>query len=287
MRALTVGIGRHTHRSEDGGATWARSLREVPRKDTPIARGAVDLTRLPSRPGGTVWDLVSVLPDGFGVAVDHEATAASSSRPSEPREVARVFRTHDGGRTWHEHELKVKWKLRQVLRRATLSWPVEEFASLVLSPPAAVVLAWEDPWIYDGARSHVISSRDRGESWRYHGFGCTNLVADGFGRLLALGGECFLESVDGGAKWARRELTVEWPRGHQPHGNLLRQVAFVDPDRAFALVVHWRCGTSFAPTHVGLLGTTDGGSHWRHVHVFDGPDAGDVNERHMLTIDVQ
>src|SRR5262245_15744942 len=112
MREITVGIGQYTHRSEDGGATWVKALRETPGRHTPIVRGTVELSRLPSRPGETVWDFVCALPDGFGVAVNHEATAASSSRPSEPGRRAHVFRTHDGGRTWHEHELNVEWKLR-------------------------------------------------------------------------------------------------------------------------------------------------------------------------------
>jgi len=287
MREITVGIGRRTHRSADGGTRWVESLREVPPKHTPIVRGAVDLARLPGRPRETVWDLVAILPDGFGVAVDHELAPASPSRPGEPSALAHVFRTRDGGRTWHEPELKPRWKLRQILRRATLSWPVEEFASLVLSPPATVVLTWEDPWIHDGARSHVILSRDGGESWRYHGLGSTNLVADGSGRLLALNDGFLLESLDGGAEWARRELAIEWPTGHRQAGNLLRHAVFVDPSSAYALLVHWRCGASFAPSHVGLLRTTDGGSLWRHVQVFDGPDAGDVNERHVLTLDVR
>ena len=54
MREITVGIGQYTHRSEDGGATWVKSLREIPGEHTPIVRGTVDLTRLPSRPRETV-----------------------------------------------------------------------------------------------------------------------------------------------------------------------------------------------------------------------------------------
>lgn len=290
MHRITVGIGQHTHHSDDGGATWVESLREIPGKHAPIVRGTVNLTRLPSRPRETVWDLVSVLPHGFGVAVNHEATGANASRQSEPSTLANVFRTHDGGQTWHEHELKVKWRLTGLLRRAAMSWPVEEFTSLVLVQPDTVVLSWEDPWIYDGARSHVIYSHDRGELWRYRCLGHTNpyLVADYSGSLLALNDGFFLESVDAGAKWAKREFAVEQPPGVQREKvNLLRHAVFVELNIALALLVHWKRGASHAPAHVGLLHTSDNGTHWRHVHVFDGPDVGDVNERHMLTLQVE
>ena len=285
MSEITVGIGQYTHRSVDGGATWVKARRVIPGKHTPVVRGSVDLSNLPSRPRETVWDFVTLLSDGFGIAVNHETTGAK-----EPTQLAHVFRTQDGGRTWHEHETKVKWKLTQALRRAFMSWPVEEFFSLVLSSPVTVVLGWEDPWIFDGARSHAIYSRDRGESWRYHALGYANpfLAADASGRLLALGDGVILESVGGGPKWTRRKLTVAWPPGHQVKTEgMPRHVTFADPSSAFALIVHWRCGPTFAPTHVGLLHSTDGGATWRHVHVFDGPDIGDVNERHMLTLEVR
>jgi photosystem II stability/assembly factor-like uncharacterized protein len=197
-----------------------------------------------------------------------------------------VFRTHDGGQNWHELRLNVRWKLTDIMRRWTAS-PVEQFNSLVLTPPGAVVLSWEDPWLFEGAKSHVLYSGDRGESWRYLSLGHTNptLVADDSGRLLALNAGYFLESADGGAVWSKREFAVEWPSDHQHEKtNLLRQVMFVEPNIAFALIVHWKRGLNFAPAKVGLVRTTDNGAHWFHVHVFDGPDIGDVNERHMLTL---
>jgi len=285
MSEIIVGIGRYVHRSVDGGSTWTRSLREIPGKHTPIVRGTVDLAGLPSRPPGTIWDAVSVLSDGFGVAVNHETTDADPASTNAPSSLAHVFGTNDGGRTWHEHRLKVRWKLTQAIRRATMSWPVEEFTSLVLTRPDTVVLSWEDPWIYDGARSHAIFSHNRGESWRYncHGY---NAFSDCSGRLMSLRNGFFLESRDGGEHWAKRKLAVEWPSGFQ-HGKVLRHVTFLELDVALALVVRWRRGITFDPANVGLFRTTDNGSQWRQLHLFDGPDVGDVNERHMLTLQVR
>ena len=288
MSVLAVGIGQHVHRSGDGGATWTRSLREVPGRHTPVVRGRVDLTRLPPRPRETVWDMVSVLADGFGVAVNHEAADPDPADPDAPRRLANVFRTLDGGRTWHEQPLDVSWKLTDRMGRWTISWPVEEFTSLVLVRPDTVVLSWEDPWLHDGAKSHVLHSGDRGGTWRYHGLGYANptLTADGSGRLWVQADGGLLESVDGGAKWSRRAFTIEWPADHQGEkANVLRHIVFVAPETAFALIVHWKRGLSFAPAHVGLVRTTDRGARWSHVHVFDGPDIGDVNERHMLTLE--
>lgn len=285
MSEIIVGIGRYAHRSVDGGSTWARSLREIPGKHTPIVRGAVELAGLPSRPPGTIWDAVSVLPDGFGIAVNHEATDADPASTNAPGSQAHVFGTNDGGRTWHELRLKVRWKLAQAIRRATMSWPVEEFTSLVLPRPDTVVLSWEDPWIYDGAKSHAIFSRDRGESWRYNWHGCY-AFSDCSGRLISLRDDFSLESSDGGEHWVKRKLEVEWPPGFQ-HGKVLRHVTFIEPDVALALVVHWKRRITFDPVHVGLFRTTDHESHWRQIHLFDGPDVGDVNERHMLTLQVR
>lgn len=288
IRELSVGIGQHVHRSVDGGATWVKSLREIPGKHTPVVRGTVDLSRLPSRARDVIWDFVSVLPDGFGVAVNHEATDASPEDTKVPKQLAHVFRTPDGGRTWHEHPLDVSWNLIERMGRWAISWPVEEFTSLALVRGDAVVLSWEDPWIYDGAKSHMIHSSDRGESWRYRALGATNpnMYADDSGRLWMQRGGYFLESVDGGTKWSKREYAVEWPADH-PHEKvkIFRHVVFVEPSIAFALIVHWKRGLTFRASHVGLVRTTDDGAHWSHVHVFDGPDIGDVNERHMLTLE--
>ena len=94
--------------------------------------------------------------------------------------------------------------------------------------------------------------------------------------------------VSTGAEWSKRELTVEWPPDYEHKKvSLLRHVVFVEPNVAFALIVHWKQEPTFAPANVGLVRTTDNGAHWLHVNVFDGPDIGDINERHMLTLEVE
>lgn len=95
MTRFTLGVGQYAYSSHDGGTTWAQSLREMPARVTPIVRGQMDLFRLPPRPEGYYWDFVTVLPGGFGVAVDH-GSKENGSRPAE------VFVTQDGGRQWRQ-----------------------------------------------------------------------------------------------------------------------------------------------------------------------------------------
>jgi hypothetical protein len=68
---------------------------------------------------------------------------------------------------------------------------------------------------------------------------------------------------------------------------LLRHLTFPEPETNYALVVHWRHGRmNEPPADVGLLVTTDGGERWNHPYVFEGPTIGDVNERHILDVQV-
>jgi hypothetical protein len=244
-------------------------------------RGDVDVSRLPHQPAGACWDYVSILPGGFGVAVGHQAG-------TDGRGATVVFVTRDGGQQWQENGLRVEspeWH-----RTRPASWPVERFASLVLTEPEGVVLAWEDPWLMDHSQSHVLWSHDRCESWRYHCLGESNpyLALDHGGRLLALNDGYFLQSPDGARTWARRDFVVAWPAGHRHQRvALLRQAIFPQPGTGYALVVHWRqASESELPPDVGLVATNDDGGHWRHLHTFEGPHTGDVNERHVLTLRV-
>ncbi len=277
MVQIIVGIGQHQYCSEDGGRTWSIGLREVPRKATPVLTGKVDIIRLPSRPGESYWDFVTLLPCGFGVAVDHEKIDRET--------LANVFVTADAGLHWEKREAKPHLPL---LRRP--SWPVERFASLAVPSPEVIALAWEDPWLFEWPESHVICSWDQGKSWKYCHLGQSIawLAVDFEGRLLSLGDSYYVQSRDDGRTWEKSPFELEWSEDYDGRRvALLREVTFTATAIGYALVVHWP--TDSIPEtspNVGLVTTADNGMRWRHVQVFQGPNIGDVNERHILSLRV-
>lgn len=256
---------------------WSRHLREVPARHTPVVHGDVDLRQLPLA-HEAYWDFVTVLPCGFGVAVGHQTMDSTNA-------LANIFVTTDRGQHWNKRDTKPRLSLLR-----SRSAPVERFASLAVHSPSVIAIAWEDPWLLDGSESHVISSRDRGESWDYHGLGYTNpyLAADCGGRLLALNDGYYIESRDSGTTWEKRPFQVDWPAGYDKQRvALLRQATFRAAEVGYALIVHWSSGLSReSPPNVGLLTTTDNGRQWRHLHVFEGPNLGGINERHVLNLGV-
>lgn len=278
MIRIRVGIGQHEHSSEDGGTTWSHRLREVPPRHTPVVHGDVDLTRLPPSSKETCWDFVTLLPCGFGVAVDHQRMDGTKAH-------AGVFVTIDGAEHWHKRDTKPRLP---ILR--TSSWKVERFESLAVQTPGVVALAWEDPWIFEGSQSHIICTRDQGESWEYHCLGYANpyLAVDYGGRLLALNDGYYIESRDGGSTWSKSNFNVDWPEGYnKKRVALLRHVSFTEADLGYALIVHWPSGSPRdSLPDVGLLISTDNGMRWNHLQVFEGPNIGDINERHVLDLRV-
>ena len=244
----------------------------------PIVQGDVDLTQMPARPHEACWDFITLHPDGLGVAVDHEKIESMKS-------VASIFVTTDGGQHWTKRDAKPRLPLLR-----SPSWPVEQFASLAFPSVGVIVLAWEDPWIYDGAKSHVVCSQDCGESWEYHSLGYTNpyLAVDYHGCLLALNDGFYMKSVDGGHSWNKLDFEVEWPEGYdEKRVALIRSLTFTEGDVGYGLIVHWPLHSiPYVPSAVGLVTTTDNGVRWQHLHVFDGPNVGDINERHVLELHV-
>ena len=277
MVRFQVSIGQNEYRSDDGIA-WARYLREVPPRHAPVVHGDVDVTQLPARSHQSYWDFVCLDASGFGVAVDHETIDSAEY-------LAGIFITRDGGQQWIKRDPNLRLSLF-----SRSFWPVERFASLALPSPRIIALAWEDPWLLDGSKSHVICSRDGGESWKYRCLGYTNpyLGFDYAGRLLALNDGYYMESFDGGDTWKKSHFEVVWPEGHnKKRVALIRCSVFTEPQVGYGLVVHWPFDSTEQPVSVGLVTTIDNGMRWKHLHVFDGPHARDINERHVLALHVE
>jgi hypothetical protein len=277
LRRFKVSIGQYEHRSDDG-ITWSRHTRELPARHTPVVHGAVDLAKLPALSNDSHWDFVTLHTCGFGVAVNHKTTETVKS-------MAGIFVTMDGGQHWNQREAKPRLPL---LRKR--SWPVERFASAALTSLGVIALAWDDPWILDASRSHVICSQDHGESWEYKCLGYTNpyVALDHDGRLLALNDGCYIESRDLGRTWKKSDFRVDWPEGYnKKRVALIRCLIFPEAHVGYGLIVHWALdSTGESSPDVGLVTTTDNGTHWKHLHVFEAPNVGDINERHVLDLRV-
>ena len=285
MTRLMIATGQYEYLSNDDGVSWGRSLRVIPPKYSPVVRGSIDLSCLPPQGGNFRWDFVTLLVSGFGAATGHESFDLLKS-------VARLFITKDGGKQWREQDPRNSVSLfRKALQRLDLlgpTWPVERFESQALIAPDGAALSWSDGG-WDDQQSHVISTTDRGESWRYCGLGDTNpyLAADYDGRLLASNDGFFLQSLDNGNTWSKRSFHMDWPVDCSKRVALLRHVTFAAPGIGYALVVHWpEPFTREMQPDVGLVKTADNGNRWSHLAKFAGPDVGDVNERHITSLKV-
>src|SRR5262245_49578558 len=121
-------------------------------------------------------------------------------------------------------------------------------------------------------------------------WGYTNpyLGFDYDGRLLALNAGYYMESLDGGNSWKKVHFEVDWPEGYdKKRVALIRCLTFTQAKVGYGLIVHWPLdSTGGPPPTVGLITTIDNGMRWKHLHVFDGPNVGDINERHILDLRV-
>jgi hypothetical protein len=139
--------------------------------------------------------------------------------------------------------------------------------------------------MFDGPMSHVVFSHDGGNSWQYSllGFSNPDLAHDFDGRLLCLNAGYYLLSDDGGDTWRKEGFEVEWPPLYQyKKVSLLRHVQFADRNLGYGLIVHWNKNT--VAKAVGLVVTTDNGHTWKHVASLPGPNFGDANSRHALSL---
>lgn len=99
------------------------------------------------------WDFIYLSIGGFGVAVNHKAGHRGKTNATGIR--AGVFITTNPSLHWLKNSLRLSLNSRM---RSMFSWPVEQFHSLAVTRNRTVMLAWEDPWIMEQSRTHIIYS---------------------------------------------------------------------------------------------------------------------------------
>ena len=283
-RRITVCSGQYAHSSLDGGYTWVTALREVPRNDFPVSRGPMNLAGLPQLKNGAC-DIATVLDNGFGAVAGHEDNGDTATE--SPTSSACLFVTNHAGFSWKRLDVP-GLSPRGLTQSECSSWPPGRFESMLVLAPGTIIVSWEDPWLYDCPMSHLVLSHDSGKSWHYNLLGASNpdLAHDVDGHLLCLNDGYYLLSDDGGATWRREDFHIEWPASYQDKKvSLLRHVVFVDRNLGYALIVHW--SNRMSVSGVGLVVTTDNGRIWKHVSTLPGPNYGDVNSRHALSLRLQ
>src|SRR5262245_13195343 len=113
QRQITVGIGQYSYMSADGGGNWERRLREIPGNNSPTVRGNVDLSRLFRLSKTFVWDFVTVLPSGFGIAAGRAPDCGERQHEDQMRALA--YATDDAGASWHELDVWSQSFVRQIV----------------------------------------------------------------------------------------------------------------------------------------------------------------------------
>jgi hypothetical protein len=283
---ITVGIGSRLLTSDDEGRSWNEGSRTLPPRTDPKIYGLRDPLKIQIPPG---WSLTEahVAADGIGLAAGFEPVPRDESGCDS---IARFWRTRDGGATWQSIHPTIGFWSRL---RAFGGWPPQEVDSIAVQPGGLMAFAWEDPWLHDGPNNHIVFSTDGGDRWRYGRLDhWLTELARGPGPLRVLGAKSAVR-FGGALRGEKSELDWSRPATHWREGIPLRSARFISDTDAYAIVVSFprdenppRPREQMPPPLVGLAQSRDGGRRWTMVKTWEGPRNIDINERHVITLDV-
>ncbi len=281
---LRVGIAENLFISSDDGRSWSQRRRDVPWRTVPLCYPTVPLPVTDGQQG-MLFDMVHVNPAGFGAAVSHE------DRHPEP-DVAHLWYTENAGIAWREisfEGLRVPWRLRWWIQK--YSWPPEKIESVLVTPGNAIVLTWTDPWLFEGACSHMLVVEQLGRNCTYYTTSEINahLAVANNATLRVFGYGVYWETQNNGRNWLQRDLRIDWPnlgKQYNSEVKLVRWPQFIDNDIGYGLTVQ-RQKRDQGPPVTGLVVTRNGGADWTVSQEWLGPALGDVNERHVTSLTIQ
>jgi hypothetical protein len=232
------------------------------------------------------WNFIHMSADGFGVAVNQEKS--QQDQIDGGCFFANVFITTDHGRHWERNPMRLSWRSRL---RSGFSWPVEQYQSLVVTEHRTILLAWEDPWIMERSRSHVVLSDNCGRKWRYR---CLKqcspcLYTAPKGQIMCFSSTMRYYSGDEGKHWRADTIRLDLNNDHvdADHSDI-RNATFISEQQGFALLVkHRKTASPPVPETVILLKTDTHGLTWQGIAAFpfpSGPVPGDPQR--MLGLNV-
>ena len=232
--------------------------------------GVASANHVPFENPSVEWDLIHMSADGFGVAVNQEKS--QQDQIGGRSFFANVFITTDHGRYWERNPMRLSWSSRL---RSWFSWPVEQYHSLVVTENRTILLAWEDPWIMERSRSHVVLSDNCGRKWQYRCLKqCSpNLYTAPKGQIMCFSSIIRYHSRDEGKHW--RADTIQFDLNDdnvEADYSDIRNATFISEQQGFALLVkHSKIASTPIPEVVILLKTDTHGLKWQGIAEFAFP----------------
>ena len=267
---IRIDIADQIYIGDDRCTSWQVYSKDVKSSSTPLYLGVAAENHVPFQNPRVEWDFIYLSIGGFGVAVNHKAGHREKTNGAGIR--AGVFITTNPSLHWLKNSLRLSLSSRV---RSMFSWPVEQFHSLAVTPNRTVMLAWEDPWIMEQSRTHIIYSNHHGMKWHYRRLENCNphLSVTPDGRILCFGNTSRCCSRDGGIHWQADPVRLDVDDNHPDIGySHIQQAIFVTEQRGFALLARFiKTAIKARPESIILLKTDNAGLHWHGIDEFPFP----------------